>query len=98
MKYAIWSQRIDRPDEAKELPDEYIEAPGLIEAFLLYKKNNIPDCSTPLIMTFHFEKKAVPAIEFVCNNYNYLIITSSSKTMTIEDYVEYLKGINNEIK
>lgn len=95
MKFAIWSKKLDRPDETKEFPDTYIKAPGFIEAYLKYIKDNIPDDIQTINVIFHLCKFSVPAIKFIYKNYLIMIAVSNDNIMTIEKYVEYLTQEDN---
>ncbi len=98
MTYAIWSYRKDRPNEIKEFPDEYIEAPGLIEAYLIYIKNNIPKEKQKeyLNITLSLYQKAIPSIIFTRGNYKYSITLSYDQGFL--DLQRYINFIQKNIK
>jgi hypothetical protein len=95
MKYAIYCRRIDRSDEIKELPNAYIEAEGLIEAYLIYIKHNIPE-KISLVETYLFlGKDGIPTIKIVRDNY--IIHIHLNEKTTLQEYVNRLsEKYNND--
>ena len=89
MKYSIWNFQKGKENKSQDegFPSDIIEAPGFLEAYIIYMKSNLKRKRFNL----QFRYSDCPCLKIIDKKFVTYVLPGNENIRTISEYIEHIE-------